>query len=222
MAGMTTDTLPALAGIFATAFAVGLSGAMMPGPLLAYTIGDSARRGARSGPLMVFGHMLLEAALVAAVAAGLGTVLSSPRVVTAISLVGGAMMGWMGATMLRASRRISLDGDAGAARRGMHPVVAGIVVSLANPYWTLWWATIGLTYIAVGMKAGLPGLLAFFAGHIASDLAWYSFVSVAIARGRRLMPPWAYRGLIGLCAVIMLVFGALFLAGGVGGLCGRP
>jgi threonine/homoserine/homoserine lactone efflux protein len=199
-----------LGGIFVTAFVVGLSGAMMPGPLLAVTIGESSRRGASAGPLLIVGHMILESALVAAVALGLASFLNNPRITIAIGLAGGAVMCWMGQDMLRSARTMSLTIEPGE-RRKMHPVWAGIVVSLSNPYWTIWWATIGLTYLMMGLKFGVIGILVFFVGHISSDFAWYSLVSFAAARGRNVLPDSVYRRVIAICGALVIAFGLWFL-----------
>ncbi len=64
----------------------------MPGPLLAVTIDESIRRGPKAGPLIVAGHAILEAALVAALAFGLVSFLKSDVVIAAISFAGGAVM----------------------------------------------------------------------------------------------------------------------------------
>lgn len=198
-----------LGGIFVTAFVVGFSGAMMPGPLLAVTIGESARRGASAGPLIVIGHMILEAALVAAIALGLASFLNKPIVITVIGFAGGAMMCWMGQNMLRSAGAISLKLNANEPAK-MHPVVAGIVVSLSNPYWTIWWATIGLTYLIMGLKFGVIGILVFFVGHILSDFVWYSLVSFAAAKGRNVLPDSVYRKLIAVCGALVIAFGLWF------------
>ena len=199
-----------LGGIFVTAFVVGLSGAVMPGPLLAVTLGESSRRGASAGPLLVVGHMILEAALVAAVALGLAGFLNNPRVTMLIGFAGGAVMCWMGQDMLRSARTMSLKFEPNAPGK-MHPVWAGIVVSVSNPYWTLWWATIGLTYLMMGLKFGLAGVLVFFVGHILSDFAWYSLISFAAAKGRNILPESVYRRLIGICGALVIAFGLWFL-----------
>lgn len=207
------ETIVRLAGIVLTAFVVGLSGALMPGPLLAVTMDESARRGATAGPLIVLGHMILEGALVAGLAFGLATILAHRLVIGSIGAVGGLVMGWMGLGMLRSVGSISIDAVS-ASRSRLHPVAAGIVVSLSNPYWTLWWATVGAGYVVMGLRFGLPGILAFFAGHILADLAWYSLVSVSIARGRRFLSNRVYRGLVGICGMALLVFGVWFVWSG--------
>ncbi len=97
-----------------------------------------------------------------------------------------------------------------AADRRMHPVLAGILTSLSNPYWALWWATVGLSYIALSLQLGWAGLAFFYLGHILSDLAWYSAVSVALAMGRRLITDRTYRGLVTACAVFLVGFGLYF------------
>ena len=61
----------ALFTIFCTSFILALSGALMPGPLLTVTVSESSRRGAHVGPMMIFGHSLLELALVIALLSGL-------------------------------------------------------------------------------------------------------------------------------------------------------
>jgi threonine/homoserine/homoserine lactone efflux protein len=203
-----------LLGIFGTAFIVGLSGAMMPGPLLAVTISESTRRGAMTGPLIVLGHMVLEATLVAGLALGIAAFLKAQAVVAGISVVGGAMLCWMGQGMIRSAARLSVT-PSSEVRKGMHPAVAGAVVSLLNPYWSLWWATIGIGYVAIGSRSGWPGVAVFFAGHILSDFVWYTLVSVTIARGKRLLTDPAYRWTIRLCGAGIVFFGLWFLRDGI-------
>ncbi|MCX7590033.1 MAG: LysE family translocator, partial [Kiritimatiellae bacterium] len=140
-------------------------------------------------------------------------ILKNGAVSAAVGLAGGAIMCWMGYGMLAGARRTTIQCE-GHETRTFHPCVAGILISLANPYWTLWWVTIGLGYLAIGLRLGLSGVAAFFVGHILADLVWYSTVSVGTARGRRLMSERAYRWLIAACGVIVLGFGVWFL--GVG------
>lgn len=203
-----------LSGVFVTAFIVGLSGAMMPGPLLALTVGESTRRGVRAGPLLMLGHMILEACVVVAVVMGLAGFLRNPVLIACIALAGGVVLCWMGQDMVRSARGASLSLE---AKRGskMHPVAAGIVVSLSNPYWTIWWATIGAGYLIMGLCFGGGGVVAFFTGHILSDFAWYTLVSWGVARGRHILTDRVYRRLIGSCGVFLVAFGAFFLWTGV-------
>lgn len=215
------DLMLKLLAIAGTAFVVGFSGALMPGPLLAVTVDESTRRGAIAGPLLMLGHMILEIALVALVAVGLGGFLTQPVVVAAVSFVGGGLMCWMGQGMVRTASRLSLANPA-AKRSSMHPVLAGIVVSLSNPYWTIWWATIGVGYIVMGAKLGLAGIVAFFIGHILADVTWYTLVSFGVAKGRRWMPDTVYQWMIRLCGIALLVFGVLFLLEGRKVVGGKP
>ena len=135
-----------LAGIAATSFTLALSGALMPGPLLTVTVAEASRRGAWAGPLVITGHAILELLLVVAVIKGLGPSLKAPPVIGTISLLGGMILLVMGVDMVRKASTLSLrqETDPGCQRRFGHPVILGFVGSLANPYWTIWWVTIGL------------------------------------------------------------------------------
>ena len=183
----------------------------MPGPLLTITVAESARRGFKAGPLLMTGHALLELALVVAIIQGLGPFLQKSLVMGTIALVGGAMLVWLGADMLRSAGGLSLNPVATRQKRSPHPVLMGILASLSNPYWTLWWATIGLGYLAAAMHFGMFGVCAFFLGHIAGDFSWYCVVSLGISRGKSLLKDRSYQVVIRACGVFLLVFGGWFL-----------
>ncbi len=207
----------ALVTIFSTSFVLALSGALMPGPLLTVTVSESSRRGAVAGPLMICGHGLLELAMVAALLAGLAPILVRDDVFILISLTGGAILLFMGVTMLKSLSGLALCGPSSPAPEaaGRNLVVAGVVLSAVNPYWLIWWASIGLGYIVHAMKFGLLGVAAFFCGHILADLAWYTLVSFGIARGAHLLGDRLYRKLIGGCAVFLMVFACWFFYSGL-------
>lgn len=202
-----------LAGIFFTSFLIGLSGAMMPGPLMTVCIGESARRGARTGPLLVLGHGILEMALAMALFLGLAAYIRDDRIMALVGIVGGAILIFMGTGMLRGAAHLTLSASPQRSA-GIHPVLAGVVVSLANPYWIIWWATIGLGYILVSMKSGVQGVAAFLSGHILADAVWYGLLSFSVTMGRRFISDRLYRGVIVCCAVFLLGFGLYFGAAG--------
>jgi threonine/homoserine/homoserine lactone efflux protein len=200
--------------IFFSSFMIALSGALMPGPLLTVTVSESSQRGAMAGPLMILGHAILELALVLALLAGLAPFLQRNEVVVVISLAGGAILLWMAISMLRSLPGLKLDLAPHAGKR-QNLVWAGILFSLANPYWLIWWASIGIGYIVYSIQFGMGGVIFFFLGHISADFCWYAFISFGVAKGRRYFSDRAYRGLIGGCALFLLLFSGYFLYSGI-------
>ena len=204
----------ALGTVFFTSFMLAFSGAMMPGPLLTATISESVRRGSLTGPLLILGHAVLELAMLFLLLIGLAPLLDRDMVFAAIALVGAGILAWMATGMFRSLPTLTVDWDAHQDRSG--PLISiGILTSLSNPYWTIWWATIGLGYLASCRALGAPGIAAFFLGHIAGDFVWYTLISVLVAKGRRLLTDRVYRGLIGGCAVFLACFACYFAYAGI-------
>jgi threonine/homoserine/homoserine lactone efflux protein len=206
--------LTVLLTIFISSFVIALSGALMPGPLLTATISESSQRGFITGPLMIAGHAILELALVVALLMGLAPLFQQQIVFVATALIGAVILFWMAFGMFRSlpTLRLSWEGD---HKRRNHPVLSGILMSVANPYWIIWWATIGLGYIMYSWQFGLWGIAFFFVGHILADLVWYSFIAATVAGGRHFLTDRLYRGLIAVCAVFLVVFAGYFAYAGI-------
>lgn len=204
-----------IATLFATAFMVGLSGAMMPGPLLSATIAASARRGWEAGPLIVLGHAVLELLLIIALMAGLSAFLTRAEVTTVIAAVGGSFLIYLGYNMSRDARagRIQLKttDDANRSSNDLHPVLIGILLSISNPFWSIWWATVGLGYLVLAVPFGTIGVGSFYTGHILSDLLWYTLISVSVAGGQRFLKQSVYSTIIFVCGLFLLGMGGYFL-----------
>ena len=204
-----------LAALGATSFVIAFSGAVMPGPLLTITIGESVKRGARAGPLIIVGHAVLEGLLVALLLGGLSSLFTMKGFILTSFFLGGAILTLMGAAMVRESRTVDIAAVMNGESRSGNIILLGIIGSLSNPYWIIWWATIGIGYLVAAVKVGFPGVAAFFVGHILADFAWYAVVSAAVAKGRSLFSRRAYRRLVLVCGLFLLLFGCWFLVEGV-------
>ena len=128
----------------------------MPGPLLTATIGASARRGPAAGPLFIAGHGILELALLCALLYGLGPFLTATPVFIGISLCGAGIMLFMAIDMLRNLPKLTLHTEKEDPKKGSL-IGAGILLSISNPYWTIWWGTIGLSLLVRAQKTGTAG-----------------------------------------------------------------
>lgn len=196
--------------IFVSSFMIALTGAMMPGTLLTVTISESSRRGMMAGPLLIVGHSILELGLLIALLLGLAPWFEKDGFFIIISLVGGGFLLWMAVGMFRALPSLTISWDTQETQRS-NLILTGALMSVANPYWILWWATIGIGYIIRSKQYGLWGLLFFFTGHILADFAWYAMISIAVGKGRKFFSNRIYRGVIGACATVLVIFACLFM-----------
>ncbi len=222
-----------IGGLIMTAFVIGLSGAMAPGSLLVVVITETMKHGFWAGPTAILGHALIELVVVALLSLGLGAYLAMDSVLGAIGFAGGLTLFYFAygtwrsaktASIAQESSRIQRSAD-GAAQTAGRPqtkgarrwntAASGIAASISNPYWIIWWATIGAAYVATGTQLGPLGPAIFYVGHIASDFTWYALVSWAVATGKRFINDKIYRTVLYACSVLIVLFGAYFLRLGV-------
>lgn len=135
-----------LAAIGGISFILALSGVITPGPLLTLIITESLRRGFIAGPFIILGHALLELVLIIAIVNGLGSFLKKGPVMGAVASIGGLFLLWIGWKMVKETKEVYLTfrNEPGERYKTLHPVWSGILFSLSNPYWSLWWVTVGL------------------------------------------------------------------------------
>lgn len=204
-----------LLSIFFSSFLIAFSGAIMPGPLLTVTVSESSKRGFKVGPLIILGHGLLELSLVIAIIYGLAPFFRQPSVFIIIAIAGSAILLWMAYGMFRSLPQLTLDfklEDSGK-RNGLaqsNYIWSGLFLSLINPYWIIWWVSIGIGYILHSLEVGIWGVIFFFTGHILADLLWYSFISFSVSKGSSFLNDRMYKLLIGFCASFLVFFSLMF------------
>lgn len=189
------------------------SGAMMPGPLLTVTISETARKGQLAAFLLIVGHSLLELVLVVGFAFGLLAILENPTLIRSIGVLGGVFLLWMGYGLITDAfrGRISLDFDRDERHSSVGPVIQGVITSISNPYWTLWWVTIGAGFVLSSLKYGVAGLLFFYVGHILGDFIWYAAIAYSVATGKRFLSDKIYHGILFACGLFLIALAVTFI-----------
>jgi threonine/homoserine/homoserine lactone efflux protein len=198
--------------ILTGSFVMALSGALMPGPILTYTIvrtTQAKKNGFLIGPQVVAGHAALEALIMLALVLGVTEILNSPVVIKVIGVLGGLLLVYMGIGLIRevfARRGKNSRGGGGSLVSRLNPFLAGIFLSISNPYWWVWWIMAGsATLLAFGVTLqAWKGLLAFFLGHIAGDLVWFALISLLIHFGKGVLSQGFYRGLLFVCGIALI------------------
>ncbi|MEA1966403.1 MAG: LysE family transporter [Euryarchaeota archaeon] len=189
-------------------FLIGLTGAAVPGPMLFATINASLRRGWIAGPEIVLGHALVEVAVCALIV--LGFSVATDAVFRIVSIAGGGALIVFGLMTLNSSKGATFDvGGSGAGGA----VAAGVLTSISNPYFLIWWLTIGNAMVIDGLAISVTAAVLFVTGHWIADLAWYTLVSVSSSRGKRVMSDRTYKRMLVGCGVFLVCFGMYYLAG---------
>lgn len=206
--------------LLGTFFIISLTGALSPGPLTTVAIAEGSRRGKWAGWWLSMGHGLVEGAYVAVIALilwwGQESILNQPIVAGVIAVTGGGFLGWMGWNLTISALRYQLTlTDEANKETGLGLVPSGIVFSISNPYWWIWWALVAVLYIQQAMVWGIVGVVLLFLVHWMSDIGWLTGLAWLTGSGHKLVNPRVFRWVMIGCGIILLFFGLTFVIAGI-------
>ncbi|AIY89201.1 LysE family transporter [Geoglobus acetivorans] len=184
-----------------TAVFISLSGVLAPGPMLALTLTEG-RMNRLAGIEISAGHAIVELPIIAGLfMAGKSFEMGIFREILALS--GGILMLYLAFRELK-------DKNSEIRIKG---ILSGIAVSALNPYFIIWWLTIGFTLILISMNFGPAGIVAFAIAHVACDFGWYG--GVALFANRISGMKNINRILSIISASILAVFGLYFIVSSI-------
>ena len=202
--------------IFIFSFLVALTGALSPGPLLTFTIYKSLKqkRGYLAAIYILLGHATIEFALIIALLAGASLIFQNIIFLTLVGFIGGMFLVIYGIFAIRGvlktdfETNFTLEENIVKGYKG-NSYVGGILVSLSNPFWTFWWAVVGLSLmVSFDITLSMPiEMLLFFIGHELGDIVWYLPLSLFVYYGGKTLNPKIYKYVLIGCGVFMIVFG---------------
>jgi threonine/homoserine/homoserine lactone efflux protein len=198
--------LPVLLSVVVISF----TGVMMPGPMFAVTLTKSFRS-PWAGAKISLGHAVIEVPLILLIYFGFARFFESSTVQLVLSILGGGMVIWLGISMFRSRTEVVTGGK----DLPYGSFIAGILTSGFNPFFLLWWATIGSLLVMRFLEFGIAGLSVFIIVHWLCDLAWLSFVSIVIYKthalwGRRVQE-FVFIG----SSLLLAGFGIWFIVSGI-------
>ena len=216
------------ASLVGIGFVTGLSGAMIPGPMLAYVVSDTLKKGALSGPLTILGHIFVELALIAALVFGIGFTSFFLQFRSLIYVIGGIALIVMSVLGLREVEHVKSEGrreeSAGNVRvRGVKyalnsSILGGILYTAFNPAFIPWWLTIGYPLLLQGFEwFAMAGIVFVSIGHFLSDLTWYSFISYSFSKSSNFFVGKRYEVTLRVLALFVIALGVFFIVKGVSG-----
>lgn len=182
----------------------------MPGPMFAVTLAKSYKS-PWAGAQVSLGHAVIEIPLILLIYFGFARFFQNSLVQLGLSVVGGVMIFWLGIAMFRARAEVVQKGK----DLPYSAFVAGILMSGLNPFFLLWWVTIGSMLIMKFLVFGTVGLVLFIIVHWLCDLVWLSLVSTVVYRTKSLWGRKLQEGLFTVCSLLLIGFGAWFLVSGI-------
>ena len=149
---------------------ISASGVMSPGPLFAANITHGLKNGTKAGIKIAIGHSLVEFPLVILLGIGILSMEVFPEFRTIISILGAITLFVFAflqiKTILNKNKKISTKLKQG-------PIITGVLLSGLNPFFIIWWLTIGLKLISDAMAIwAFAGILIVFVLHIWMDFVW--------------------------------------------------
>jgi len=188
---------------------ISASGVMSPGPLFAANITYGLRQGVKAGIKIAIGHSIVELPLVILLGIGVFSLEIFPEFRTIISIFGAiTLFGFAGiqiTTVLKKKKNILNKPKQG-------PIVTGILLSALNPFFIVWWLTIGFKLISDAMLIwAFAGILIVFVLHIWMDFAWLGITAFLASKSKGIISNTNYKIIILGLSVTLIYFGIVFL-----------
>jgi threonine/homoserine/homoserine lactone efflux protein len=198
---------------------VSVSGVFSPGPLLFANLALSKYGGCWSGIKIAIGHTIIELPVI--ILLSLPFVVFSPvnmifSIMKIISFIAGAFLIVFGIFyVVRIIRANDSPHSDIYSYRIENPYLAGIMFTSLNPFFIVWWTTVGVKLISDSISLlGHPAGIAFlFFVHIWMDYAWLGLSSYLAIRGFNILRSEYHRYITMLLTVPLFYYGIYFVWG---------
>ena len=193
--------------------ALSASGVLTPGPLFFANLAYGTHHDKWSGIKIAYGHTAVELPLIIILAAGLFTFDTAKKYASVVGLIGGiailAFAGLQIASIIKEKRRHDTSSIAG--NKG--PFIVGIALSALNPFFILWWFTVGSKLIVDSAAFGVAtGVAILFALHIWMDYAWLASTAYLASKGAFVLKSKYYSTLLLGLTVVLIYYGLSFVS----------
>jgi len=185
---------------------ISLSGVIAPGPVTAVTV-SKGTKSPHAGAIIALGHGIVEIPLMILILYGFGDILKITYIKAIIGLLGGLFLLKMGLGLLKGIKQAKIDSANGPSS----PLKAGIILTLANPYFLIWWATIGAILISKSYSFGLFAFAILMIAHWSCDFLWLYFLSALSFKGGQFFGKRLQQVLFLICGVFLLFFSSKFI-----------
>jgi len=187
---------------------ISASGVMAPGPLFAANIAHGLKDGAKSGIKIAIGHTIVELPLVILLGIGVFSLELFPEFRTVISILGAITLFVFAAIQIKTIFRNKKS----TTNLKQGPLVSGILLSALNPFFIIWWLTIGFKLISDAMLIwAFSGILVLFALHIWMDFVWLGVISYLASKSTKILSNKNYKIIMIGLSIILVYFGITFL-----------
>ena len=192
---------------------ISVSGVMSPGPLFAANVAYGLKGGAKAGLKMAYGHTVVELPLVILLGVGALSLESVPQFREAVAFLGAISLFVFAGIQIR-----SVLKKPSSVFEGKHgPFIAGIILSALNPFFLIWWFTIGFKLISDSLVlASFAGIGIMFAFHIWMDYAWLCAVGFLSSKGKKILSSKNYGIFMIAISGVLVYFGIMFALEAVG------
>jgi len=198
-----------LFGFLGLVIIISASGVMSPGPLFAANVMYGLREGKISGIKMAVGHTIVEFPLILFLGIGFFSIESIPEIRTAITVLGAIGLFGFAIFQIRTITRKEFNIET-KSKQG--PLVTGILLTALNPFFIIWWLTIGLVLISESIQSfGFIGIIILFLFHIWMDYVWLFTIATFSSKARNYLSKRNFKIVIVGLSLILIYFGIDFL-----------
>jgi len=196
-------------GFALTVVIISVSGVMSPGPLFTANIMHGLKEGTQSGLKIAAGHTVIELPLIILLAIGIISLESIPEFKTTIVLLGA--IGLFGFAGLQIKNILTKKTQTGIqVKHGAF--LTGILFSALNPFFIIWWFTIGFKLISDSIEIwSYWGIGILFGVHIWMDFVWLGFVAFSASKAGNILSNQNYRILMIVLSCVLIYFGISFV-----------
>lgn len=187
---------------------ISASGVMAPGPLFVANVSHGLREGAKAGFKIAIGHTIVELPLVILLGIGVFSLEIFPEFRVVISIIGAITLFGFAIMQIKAvfgKKETSYNTK-------QNPVITGILLSALNPFFIIWWVTIGFKLISDAMLIwAFSGILVVFVLHIWMDFAWLGATAFLASKSTKILSNRNYKILITGLSLMLIYFGITFV-----------